>query len=78
MPVIAEECDSATSLIAAVEAARGVAIVPSVLRCLAGGRLKLRPLQPAPAPLVVGFAVSDTQATPAAKRLIETLRALRR
>ena len=77
MPVIAEECDSVSSLIAAVEARRGVAIVPSVLRCLAGGRLKLRPLAPAPEPLVVGFAHLHLPATPAAKRFVETLRALR-
>jgi DNA-binding transcriptional LysR family regulator len=77
MPAIAEECDGATSLIAAVEARRGVAIVPSVLRCLAGGRLKLRPLAPPPEPLVVGYAHRAEPATPAARRLIETLRALR-
>ena len=77
MPALAEECDSATSLIAAVEAGRGVAIVPSLLRCLAGGRLKLRPLSPEPEPLLVGFAHLPTPATPAAKRLVETLRTLR-
>ncbi len=49
-----EEHDSVTSLIAAVEAGRGAAIVPRSLACLAGDRLKLIPLQPAPDPLVVG------------------------
>lgn len=78
MPVIAEECDSATSLIAAVEARRGVAIVPNVLRSLAGGRLKLRSILPKPEPLVVGFAHSPLPANPAAQRLIETLRSLRK
>jgi DNA-binding transcriptional LysR family regulator len=53
-PQIAEEHDSATSLIAAVEAGRGVAIVPQCFACLAGPRLKVRPLTPAPPPLVVG------------------------
>lgn len=77
VPDIAEECDSGPSLIAAVEAHRGVAIVPSVIRCLAGGRLKLRPLRPEPAPVVVGFSCLTAQATPAAQRLVETLRALR-
>ena len=76
-PVIAEECDSATSLMAAVEAGRGVAIVPSVFRCLAGGRLKLRPLTPAPPALVVGVAHPSGKGTPAAQRLLATLRALR-
>ena len=52
---IAEEHDSATSLIAAVEAGRGVALVPQSFACFAGERLKLKPLTPAPAPLIVGL-----------------------
>ena len=55
-PQIAEEHDSSTSLIASVEAGRGIALVPQVFDCLAGPRLKVRPLFPAPAPLVVGVA----------------------
>ena len=54
-PVLAEEHDSSTSLIAAVEAGRGVSLVPASLVCLTGPRLKLRRLQPEPAPLVVGL-----------------------
>jgi DNA-binding transcriptional LysR family regulator len=53
-PDVAEECDSASSLIAAVEAGRGLALVPSSLRCLAGPRLKLLSLTPAPPPVVLG------------------------
>ena len=53
-PQLGQECDSATGLIAAVEAGRGVSIVPSALKCLAGPRLKLLPLTPAPPPLVLG------------------------
>lgn len=55
-PQIVEEHDSATSLIAAVEAGRGVALVSQRLDCLTGPRLKIRPLQPAPPPLVIGIA----------------------
>lgn len=55
-PQIVEEHESVTSLIAAVEAGRGVALVSQRLDCLAGPRLKIRPLQPAPPPLVVGVA----------------------
>lgn len=77
-PRIAQECDSVTSLIAAVEAKRGVAIVPSVLRCLAGPRLKLRPLRPAPPQLVVGFALNPARSTPAARLFLDTVRSLRR
>jgi DNA-binding transcriptional LysR family regulator len=53
---VAEELDSSTGLIAAVEAGRGVAIVPQCLACLAGPRLKLRPITPAPPPVIVGIA----------------------
>jgi DNA-binding transcriptional LysR family regulator len=55
-PQIVEEHDSATSLIAAVEAGRGVALVSQSFDCLAGPRLKVRPIQPPPSPLVVGVA----------------------
>jgi DNA-binding transcriptional LysR family regulator len=53
-PEPAEECDSSTSLIAAVEAGRGMALVPSSLRCLAGPRLKFLPVTPAPPPVILG------------------------
>jgi DNA-binding transcriptional LysR family regulator len=76
VPEIIEECDSAQSLIAAVESLHGVAVVPRVIRCLAGGRLKIRPLEPAPAALVVGYACLATQTAPAVQRLIKTLKEL--
>lgn len=66
---IVEEHDSAMSLIAAVESGRGVALVPACLACLAGGRLKLVPLLPAPAPLIVG-AVCRTVAPAAVEKFI--------
>jgi DNA-binding transcriptional LysR family regulator len=56
MPSVAEEHDSATSLIASIEAGRGVAIVPECLACLSGPRLKLRPLADPVDPFVVGVA----------------------
>ena len=46
-PRLAEECDTATSLIAAVEAGRGVALVFETMSRLAGERLVLRPITPA-------------------------------
>ena len=55
-PQIAEEFDSATSLIAALEGGRGVALVSQALECFAGPRLKFRPLHPSPPPLIVGAA----------------------
>lgn len=62
-PRIAEEHDSAPSLIAAAEIGRGLAIVPECLGILAGGRLKFRPLNPAPTPVQLG-AVFDAQRLP--------------
>ncbi len=47
-PQIAEEHDGITSLIAAVEAGGGVALVIESVVCLTGPRLKLIPLSPAP------------------------------
>ena len=76
VPVVAEEHDSATSLIAAVEAGRGVAVVPSSLACLAGPRLRVIELQPAPEPLVVGVAYVQRRLSPASERLVKMLRAL--
>ncbi len=40
---IVEEQDGVTSLIAAVEAGRGVAFVPACIACMAGPRLKVHP-----------------------------------
>jgi DNA-binding transcriptional LysR family regulator len=52
-PRIAEEHDSVTSLIAAVESGRGVAVAPDSLACLAGPRLKLVRVEPQPPPFSV-------------------------
>jgi DNA-binding transcriptional LysR family regulator len=51
---IAEEHDSAPSLIAAARIGRGFIIGPACLGMLAGARLKFRPLTPAPPPVQVG------------------------
>jgi LysR family transcriptional regulator, benzoate and cis,cis-muconate-responsive activator of ben and cat genes len=63
-PVIAEEHDSVTSLIAAVEAGRGIAIAPSSLRCLAGPRLKLLPIRPNLPPIVIGVMYNPPLSDP--------------
>jgi DNA-binding transcriptional LysR family regulator len=64
-PVVAEEHDSVTSLIAAVEAGRGIAIAPLSLRCLAGPRLKLLPIQPSLPALVMGVMYFPPVSQPA-------------
>jgi len=69
-PQIAEEHDSATSLIVSVEAGRGVALVQQDFDCFTGPRLKVRPLTPAPPPFVVGVAYRKDANSPAAKNFI--------
>jgi DNA-binding transcriptional LysR family regulator len=73
-PRIAEEHDSVSSLIAAVEAGNGVAIAPKSLGCTAGPRLKLIPFSPALAPLVVGAAWIKNGLTPAAAGFLKCAR----
>jgi DNA-binding transcriptional LysR family regulator len=53
-PKIGAEHDSASSLIAGIEAGNCVALVPESFSCVTGSRLKVVGLVPAPPPLVVG------------------------
>jgi DNA-binding transcriptional LysR family regulator len=71
---IAEEYDSATSLIAAVEAGRGVALVPRAFECLSGPRLKVRPISPAPPPFIVGVARRKKPSSPQAEKFIAAIK----
>lgn len=76
VPTIVEEHDSATSLMAAVEARRGIAVVPSSLACLAGPRLRVIALRPAPTPIVVGVAHNRHKLCPASERFVKLVRAM--
>ena len=69
-PYLAEEHEGVTSLIAAVEAGRGIALVPGCLGCLVGPRVKIIPLDPAPAPLIVGAAYRPDHLTATLKKFI--------
>jgi len=69
-PRIVEEHDSVTSLIASVETGRGVALVSQHLACLAGPRLNVRPLRPAPPPLVIGIAHLKSANWPATAKFV--------
>ncbi len=69
-PRIAEEHDSVTSLIAAVEAGRGVALVPSCLACLAGPRLKVIPLSEPGPPIIVGAIMRANEKSPLVQKFI--------
>jgi DNA-binding transcriptional LysR family regulator len=70
-PRVAEEHDSVSSLIAAVESGAGVAVAPQSLTCTAGPRLKLIPFAPAPEPLIIGAAWSKGGLTAAAERFLK-------
>jgi DNA-binding transcriptional LysR family regulator len=72
-PCRLEEYDSATGLITAVEAGRGVAMVASSTRALAGPRVKLIPLSPARNTVIVG-ALSLSISSPLAQRFILALK----
>jgi DNA-binding transcriptional LysR family regulator len=55
-PRIVEEHDGVSSIIAAVESGRGFALVPQCVESMAGPRVKLIPVKPAPRPIPVGAA----------------------
>jgi len=69
-PRIVEEQDGVSSLIAAVEAGGGVALIPESLSCLAGARLRLMPLSPEPEPLAVGAAWAKDGLVPASEQFL--------
>ena len=69
-PRIAEEHEGVSSLILAVEAGHGVAVVPSCLGCMVGPRLKIIPLVPAPAPIIVGAACRAENSSETVRKFI--------
>ena len=69
-PRFTEEHDGGNSLIAAVEAGRGLAMVPSSLACMVGARLKLIPLKPALPPIPVGAVWLKDKDSELVKRFI--------
>lgn len=69
---IAEEPDGVSSLISAIEAGNGVALMPDSLACVAGARLKLLPLTPAPKPLSIGIVSPKTGRTTAAESFLKS------
>lgn len=74
-PQIVEEHDSVTSLIAAVESGRGIALAPSCLSCMVGPRLKLLPLKMTPPDdVIVGAAWRKENLSPVGERFLESLK----
>jgi LysR family transcriptional regulator, benzoate and cis,cis-muconate-responsive activator of ben and cat genes len=69
-PNVVEEHESFTSLIAAVEAGRGIALVPSCMICMVGPRLKILALIPATRPTIVGAVCRAGTTSVAAQKFI--------
>ncbi len=74
-PRVAEEHDSVAGMLTAVEAGGGVAVLPESVACVAGPRVRLKPLTPEPAPLVVGAAWREEDFPPMARHFLECARA---
>lgn len=74
-PRVAEEHDSAPSLIAAAGIGRGLIIGPACLGMLAGGRLKFRPLTPAPPPVQLGALFDAARMSGAAAKFLAAVKA---
>jgi DNA-binding transcriptional LysR family regulator len=73
-PRIAGEHDSVTSLIAAVESGRGIALALECLECMTGGRLKFIPLQQPPPPIPVGAVWREDAETELLKQFVAAAR----
>lgn len=74
-PRIALECDSASSLITAVETGRGVALLISIFKIVSGKRLVYRPLTGIKEGIPVGIArAMSGDITPAGEKFCEILR----
>jgi DNA-binding transcriptional LysR family regulator len=71
---IQEEHDSVSSLVAAVESGRGVALVATCLKAVVGARLELRPLMPECTALSVGAVWSGEGPSTLVARFLEGLR----
>jgi LysR family transcriptional regulator, benzoate and cis,cis-muconate-responsive activator of ben and cat genes len=74
-PNFAEEHEGGTGIVAAVEAGRGIALVPSSLACIVGTRVKLIPLKPALPPIPVGALWRKESETELVKNFIAAARA---
>jgi LysR family transcriptional regulator, benzoate and cis,cis-muconate-responsive activator of ben and cat genes len=67
-PRVIEEHDGISSLLPAIEAGTGVALVAESLGRIAGQRVKLLRLTPEPKPVIIGIAAPEGRLTPAAEK----------
>ena len=74
-PRLAVECDSASSLITAVETGRGIAVTIPVFKIVSGKRLVFRPISGSKEVISVGIArAKNGDVTPAGEKFCEFLR----
>lgn len=74
-PPIVMECDTASSLLTAIESGRGIALSTSVFKQMTGKRLAYRPLTGTNEVLSVGIArAKNGDVTPAGEKFCEILR----
>jgi DNA-binding transcriptional LysR family regulator len=74
-PRIALECDSGSSVITAIESGRGVTLSPSVLKMVAGNRLRYRPVAGISEVVPVGIVrAKNGDITPAGEKFCAILR----
>lgn len=74
-PTIAMECDGALSLVAAVESGKGIALDFRTLSIVAGKRIVLRPVSPAPPLLPIAVVYRKERLAPAAASFVEVVTA---
>jgi DNA-binding transcriptional LysR family regulator len=78
-PRIALECDSGSSVVAAIEAGRGIALTIPVLKLVTGKRLVYRPLTGVNDTVSIGIARrKNGDVTPAGEKFCEVLRKVAR
>jgi DNA-binding transcriptional LysR family regulator len=69
-PKISEEHDGVTGIIAAVESGAGIALLPSLVSCMVGPRLKLIPLVEAVPEIVIGAVWKKEATSPLVEQFI--------
>jgi DNA-binding transcriptional LysR family regulator len=76
-PQIAVECDTASSMLTAIEAGGGIALASAAFKQVTGNRLVYRPLTGTKEVLSVGIArFKNSDVTPAGEKFCEILRRL--
>ncbi len=76
-PNIVMECDGISSLVAAVEAGKGVALGFSTMAKIAGNRLTVRPVRPSSLRLPVGVIYKDQRLSDEAAEFLSVLRGVK-